>query len=32
VVTGAPASRWERIGVPTGVGAALAALIAAAID
>jgi K+-sensing histidine kinase KdpD len=22
VITGAPASRWERIGVPTGVGAA----------
>ncbi len=32
VITGAPASRWERIGVPTGVGAALAALIAAAVD
>jgi len=32
VVTGAPASRWERFGVPAGVGAALAALVAAAID
>jgi hypothetical protein len=32
VVTGAPASRWERIGIPAGVGAALAALVAAAVD
>ncbi len=32
VVTGAPASRWARIGVPAGVGAALAALVVVAVD
>jgi YjbE family integral membrane protein len=32
VVTGAPASRWERIGVPASGGTAFAALVVAAID
>jgi len=32
VIAGAPASRWERIGIPAGVGAALAALFIAAAD
>lgn len=33
VVTGAPASRWERVGVPAaGVGTAIAALLFAAAD